>query len=75
MSIRVLYCMSCCRFHRELPDFFAPFKHFSLEMVANIYDGIVKKPAVDGSTIIRIYFDNGSQYRTHWMHIASGNLL
>ena len=44
-------------------------------MVANIYDGIVKKPAVDGSTIIRIYFDNGSQYRTHWMHIASGNLL
>jgi hypothetical protein len=42
MSIRVLYCMSCCRFHRELPDFLAPFKHFSLEMVANIYDGIVK---------------------------------
>ena len=56
MSIRVLYCMSCCRFHRELPDFLAPFKHFSLGMVANIYDGIVKKPAVDGSTIIRLRY-------------------
>ena len=56
MSIRVLYCMSCCRFHRELPDFLAPFKHFSLGMVANIYDGIVKKPAVDGSTIIRLLY-------------------
>jgi hypothetical protein len=56
MSIRVLYCMSCCRFHRELPDFLAPFKHFSLEMVSKIYDGIVKKPAVDGSTIIRLRY-------------------
>lgn len=56
MSIRVLHCTSCCRFHRELPDFVAPFKHLSLEVISQLYDGTLKDPAVDGSTIIRLRY-------------------
>lgn len=56
MSIRVLYCTSCCRFHRELPDFIAPFKQLCLKIIARIYDGTLENPAVEGSTIIRIRY-------------------
>ena len=56
VSIRVLRCPSCGHFHRELPDFIAPFKHLSLELIAQIYDGTVENPAVDGSTIIRLRY-------------------
>lgn len=52
MSIRVLRCLKCGHFHRELPDFIAHFKHLSFELIAQIYDGTVENPAVDGSTII-----------------------
>lgn len=56
MSIRVLHCLKCGRFHRELPDFIVPFKHLSLELIAGIYEGTVENPAVDGSTIIRLRY-------------------
>ena len=56
MSIRVLRCLKCGHFHRELPDFLAPFKHLSLELIAQIYDGTVGNPAVDDSTIIRLRY-------------------
>ena len=56
VSIRVLHCASCGHFHRELPDFIAPFKHLSLELIAEIYDGTAENAAVDGSTIIRLRY-------------------
>ena len=56
MAIRVLRCMKCGHFHRELPDFIAPFKQLSLELIAQIYDDTVENPAVDGSTIIRLRY-------------------
>ena len=56
ISIRVLRCLKCGHFHRELPDFIAPFKHLSLKLIAQIYDGTVENPAVDGSTIIRLRY-------------------
>lgn len=56
MSIRVLRCLKCGHFHRELPDFIAPFKHLSLKLIAQIYDGTVGNPAVDGITIIRLRY-------------------
>lgn len=56
VSIRVLHCASCGHFHRELPDFIAPFKHLSLELITKIYDGTAENMAVDGSTIIRLRY-------------------
>ena len=53
MSIRVLRCLKCGHFHRELPDFIAPFKQLCLRLIAQIYDGTGNDTAVDGSTLIR----------------------
>jgi hypothetical protein len=52
LSLRVFYCPECHRYHRELPDFIVPFKHFCLEIYAAIYDAL--NDYVDDHTAARI---------------------
>lgn len=40
LSVRVLFCALCHRYHRELPDFVTPFKHLCTEAIAAIHDAI-----------------------------------
>ena len=40
-QIRRLKCPKCGKLHRELPDFLAPFKQYSTEIIAGVLDGIV----------------------------------
>lgn len=42
-----LKCHQCGRFHRELPDCLAPFKHYATEVISGALDGIVT-PELDG---------------------------
>jgi hypothetical protein len=40
LSVRVLLCTLCHRYHRELPDFVTPFKHLCTKAIAAIHDAI-----------------------------------
>lgn len=40
LSVRVLFCALCHRYHRELPDFVTPFKHLCTEAIAAIHDAV-----------------------------------
>lgn len=40
-QIRRLKCPKCGKLHWELPDFLAPFKQYSTEIIAGVLDGIV----------------------------------
>jgi hypothetical protein len=63
LSLRVLYCEHCHRYHRELPDFIIPYKHISAKLIAHIYDALSSDYVdimkhnypVDGSTARRIW--------------------
>ena len=35
-SLRIFFCPECHHYHRELPDFMIPYKHYSAETYAEI---------------------------------------
>ena len=49
LSLRVLYCPKCHRYHRELPDYVIPYKHLCAKIFAEAYDA-TKKYCVDDHT-------------------------
>lgn len=53
LSLRVLQCVSCHRFHRELPDFITPYKHLCTEILAAIHDAL-NNYCVDERTVHRV---------------------
>ena len=40
--LRRLKCPHCGSLHRELPDLLAPYKHYLVEIISGVLDGIVK---------------------------------
>ena len=40
IQVRRLYCEHCNRLHIELPDILVPRKHYSLEVIENVVDGV-----------------------------------
>lgn len=53
LALRVLYCVECRRYHRELPDFVVPYKHLCADIIASIYDAL-NNYCVDDHSAIRI---------------------
>ena len=49
LSLRVLYCPKCHRYHRELPDYVIPYKHLCAKIFAEAYDA-TKNYCVDDHT-------------------------
>ena len=41
VQIRRMKCPHCGKLHRELPDFMVPFKHYKVEIISGVIDGIV----------------------------------
>ena len=39
--IRRLRCSRCHRFHRELPDFIFPFKHYEKDIIIGVVEGLI----------------------------------
>ena len=37
-SLRIFFCPECHHYHRELPDFMIPYKHYSAETYAEIHN-------------------------------------
>lgn len=37
-SVRLLYCDTCERYHRELPDKLAPYKHYAARIIRAVID-------------------------------------
>ena len=56
LSLRVFFCDTCCRYHRELPDFLIPHKYHCAKTVASTYDKDMKELDCDAedSTIRRL---------------------
>ena len=47
LLIRRLQCCNCSRIHRELPDFLAPYKHYTTEVIENVVDEIINSSDFD----------------------------
>jgi len=45
--IRRLKCTYCKTLHRELPDCFVPYKHYSAEVISGTLEGIVSPADID----------------------------
>lgn len=57
---QVLWCDTCQRSHRQLPDCLVPFKHYDADSIeAGLQDGTTAAVAADESTIYRWQ---------HWFH-------
>lgn len=41
IGIRRLKCRNCGAYHRELPDFLAPYKHYEMEVISGVLDEVV----------------------------------
>ena len=41
IGIRRLKCRNCGAYHRELPDFLAPYKHYETEVISGVLDEVV----------------------------------
>jgi len=41
LIIRRLQCCDCSRLHRELPDFLAPYKHYTTATIENVVDEVI----------------------------------
>lgn len=56
LSLRVFFCDTCRRYHRELPDFLIPHKYHCAATVAATYDSEMAKLdcSADDSTIRRL---------------------
>ncbi len=56
LSLRVFFCDTCRRYHRELPDFLIPHKYHCAETVASTYDSDMSELDCDAddSTIRRL---------------------
>ena len=56
LSLRVFFCDTCRRYHRELPDFLIPHKYHCAETVAATYDSDMAELDCDAddSTIRRL---------------------
>ena len=64
LCIRRLICTneSCHRLHRELPDALAPHKHFELDIITGVLDGLIT-PDTKG------FEDHPSEETMHqWLH-------
>ena len=45
--IRRLKCCNCGRLHTELPDCLAPHKHYEIEVIENVVDGIIDEDTIE----------------------------
>ena len=41
ISIRRLRCSKCRAFHRELPEFLFPYKHYSADIIIGVLEGFI----------------------------------
>ena len=41
LSIRRFRCTACKRYHNELPDILLPYKHYEVEVISGVIDGVV----------------------------------
>lgn len=48
-SIRRLKCDHCEKIHRELPDCFAPYKQYSVEIISGALDGYISPEDADSA--------------------------
>ena len=47
LMIRRFHCCSCHRYHNELPDCIAPYKHYGTEIISGVIDGVVTPSDTD----------------------------
>lgn len=48
VAIRRLKCLKCGAYHRELPDFLAPYKHYETELISGVIDEVVGADDMEG---------------------------
>lgn len=39
--IRRLYCEGCKKYHREIPEFIFPYKHYEKEIILGVVEGLI----------------------------------
>ena len=63
VAIRRLKCRKCGAYHRELPDFLVPYKHYETELISGVLDEVVQADDMDGN----LPCDSTVQSWHHWL--------
>jgi len=67
--VRRLKCCHCGRLHTELPDCLAPYKHYEIEVIENVVDGV--EEVVDTNSLEKEYPCDATRLR--WKKWISKN--
>lgn len=46
VKIRRLRCSECRGVHRELPDFIFPYKHYEVEVITGVLEGLITQDTI-----------------------------
>lgn len=41
VNLKRLFCNNCGKYHRELPDFLYPYKHYESEIINGVTEGLI----------------------------------